>query len=304
MAVRGVESKCWILAMFIRDDKERLLLGDGPYEFAEKQQHFAADKITNTVIDVQGNNGVLLAGQTKKATTQSFDGYVGDATMSKETIEAYRKQFINYFQIGRKYTVVYIFPDGSAEKRQRGFLVDTPQVEELWQIHPEYHVSFNFEDVNYYKYNEDEYGNEIYGQSATLLLYNAILGGYTWDETGLVWDSVGAVSQPGVGGTTAVTISSVDYVYPIWTITGLADNPRLQNLTTGQTLTYKGRVAPGQTLEINMLNQTATLNGTNVLQNVSGEWLRFAPGQNRVNYITDNDNAENSTLKWAEVVEA
>lgn len=304
MAVKGVQSRCWILALFIRDDKERLLLGDGAYEFSKKQQHFAADKISNTIIDVQGNNGVLLAGQTKKAADQKFDGYVGDATMTKEEIEAYRKQFINFFRVGRKFTVVYIFPDGTAEKRQRGFLIDAPSVEELWQIHPEYHVSLNFEDVNYYKYSEDDSGNEIYGQSATLLLYNAITGGFIWGDVGLEWDEVGAISNPGKGGTTTVNIDSVNYVYPIWIIKGLADNPRLENLTTGQTITYNGRVAPGQTLEIDMLNQTAKLNGANVLQNVGGEWLSFVPGQNRVNYITDNDNAENSTIRWAEVVEA
>lgn len=303
MAIKGVQSRCWILALFIRDDRQRLLLGDGAYDFKQKQQHFVADKINNTIIDVQGNNGVLLAGQTKKASKQAFDGYVGDASMSREEVEAYRKQFINYFQIGRKYTVVYIYPDGSAEKRQRGFLVDAPAVEELWQIHPEYHVALDFEDVNYYKYAEDESGNEIYGQSAVLLLYNAITGGFVWDENGLVWDESGAVCDPGKGGTTTIKIDSVSPVYPIWTVKGLADNPRLENLTTGQTIKYNGRVSPGQVLEIDMLNQTAKLDGTNVLQNLEGSWMNFTPGNNRINYITDNNNADNSTIKWAEVVE-
>lgn len=302
MSVQGVTSKCWIIALFIRDDNERLVLGDGDYDFKESQQHFAANTINNTTIDVQGNDGVLLAGQTRKASKQSFDGYVGSVGVSKTEVETLRRQFITFFRTGHRFEVVYVFPDGSSIKRQRGFLVDAPRVEELWQIHPEYHVALNFEDVNYYRYDEDEEGNELYGQSATLLLYNAVTGGLIWDNVGLTWDNLGVISNPGMGGTTTLNINSIVYVYPIWTVKGPADNPTLENLTTGQKISYKGRISPGQTLEVDMLNQTATLNGTNVLQNLIGDWLNFIPGRNRINYITDNDNALNSNIKWSEVV--
>lgn len=301
--MRGVTPKCWIIALFIRDDGERMLLGDGAFEFSEKQQHFAANKISSTTVDVQGNDGVLLAGQVLRASNQNFDGYIGDATVSKDEIETYRRQFLNFFRKNSFYEVVYIMPDGSAVKRQRGFLAVAPEVEELYQIHPSYSVSLNFEDVNYYKYEEDPAtGQEIYGQSATLLLYNAITGGATWDENGMIWDDIGIVTAPGKGGTTSLNIDSIDRVYPILTIEGPADNPTLENLTTGQKITYEGRVSPGQTLIIDMLNRTAKLNGTNVLQNVSGTWMSFTPGINRVNYITENNNAVNATIKWAEVV--
>lgn len=302
MTVKGVTSRCWIIALFIRDDGQRLLLGDGAYQFVKKQQHFAANTVSNTTVDVQGNDGVLLAGQTIKAAKQAFDGYVGDAAMSREETEVYRRRFIAFFQNNHYYEVVYVFTDGSAIKRQRGFLVDAPAVKELYQIFPEYHVALNFEDVNYYDYREDESGNELYGQSANVLLYNAITGGFPWDKKGLVWDNLGAVCNPGMGGTTTLNINSIDYIYPIWTVNGPADNPVLENLTTGTKISYVGRVSPGQTLVIDMANQTATLNGSNVLPNVRGEWMNFAPGINRINYITDNDNATNSNLKWAEVV--
>lgn len=300
--MNGIESRCWILALMIREDGERLLLGDGAYEFNKKQQHFSPNKVNSTVIDVQGNNGVLLAAQTMRASNQTFIGYVGDATLSKEEIETYRREFINFFTINTSYEVVYIFPDGSAIKRQRGFLVNAPSVEELWQIHPEYSVTLNFEDVNYYKYEEDTEGNEIYGQSATIKLSNALLGGYVWDEKGLTWDEYGAISLPGQGGDTTVRIDSSSQVYPIWTITGPATNPQLTNVTTGQSITYNGVVGPDQILEIDMLNHTAKLDGTNLVQNVRGLWLSFAPGVNLINYTTDNSNAVDSTIKWAEVV--
>ena len=301
--MKGITPKCWIMALFIRDDGERLLLGDGVFEFNQKQQHFAPNKISSTVIDVQGNDGVKIAGQTLRASNQKFEGYIGDAAVSKQEIEVYRRQFINYFRVRARYEVVYVMPDGSAVKRQRGFLVNAPSVKELWQIHPEYSVTLTFEDVNYYKYEEDAItGEEIYGQSASILLFNAITGGFEWDTTGQIWDSLGSVVAPGKGGTTTLKIDSIDQVYPIWTVKGQADNPILENLTTGQKIQYIGRVSVGQTLEVDMLNQTATLNGTNVLPNIKGPWLSFVPGVNRINYITDNSNATNSNIKWAEVV--
>lgn len=301
--MREIKSRCWILALIVREDGERLLLGDGAFMFREGQQHFPGNNISNTVVEVQGNNGVMLAGQTMQAANQNFEGYIGDASLSKVEIENYRRQFINFFQLNQYYQVIYILPDGTAIKRQRGFITTPPSVEELWQIHPQYSVALNFEDINYYKYEEDPVtGEEIYGQSATLLLQNAVTGGWVWDENGLVWDNTGAEIAPGKGGTTVVKIDSSDQVYPVWTISGLADNPRLINLTTGQELRYTGRVSVGQTLVIDMLNQTATLNGKNVLPNVSGSWMSFAPGINRVSYETDNNNAPTSKIEWAEVV--
>lgn len=299
----NLESKCYIVALFIRDDGERLRLGDGVYEFVEKQLHFAADKISNTTVDVQGGNGVLLAGQVRRANTQTFKGYVGDSGMSKAEIQTARREFINFFKEQHYFEVVYVMPDGSAVKRQRGFLVNAPEVKDLWQIFPEYSVGLSFEDVNYYRYNEDEEGNELYGEEALLPLYNAPTGGYEWDEDGLMFDELGAISLPGVGGTAEINIGSKDYVYPIWTVKGLAVNPSLENLTTGQKITYNGRVAPGQVLEIDMLNGAATLGGVNVLNRVSGDWLSFIPGINRVNFKADNDNTGESTIKWAEIVE-
>lgn len=304
MSVKGIETQCFIMALFIRNDGERFLLGDGMYEFKDGQKHFAANSISNTTIDVQGADGVLLAGQTRRAAKQSFNGYVGDATVTKENIEEARREFIAFFKTGieYRYEVVYIFPNGSAIKRQRGFLVDAPSVEEIWQIHPEYHVALNFEDVNYYTYNEDADGNELYGQSANILLYNAVTGGFPFDERGLIWDEQGAICYPRLGGTTTLNINSIQPIYPVWTVTGEADNPRLVNHTNDMSIEYRGRVSPGQTLVIDLLNQTALLDGVNVLNNVVGDWMSFEPGINIVDYITDNPNAPSSNIKWQEIV--
>lgn len=186
--ISNITTQCWILALFVRDDGERLLLGDGVYDFKERQQHFKANLIVNDAVDVQGNDGTLLAGQVRRATTQSFDGYVGDATSTPQEIEQYRQDFFAFFLKNHFYEVIYIFQDGTAIKRQKGFLVDAPEIKELFQISPEYHVALNFEDVNYYEYNENAEGQEIYGESADIPLVSLGQGGQVWDEYGQVWE--------------------------------------------------------------------------------------------------------------------
>lgn len=203
MAV-NVNSKCWILALFIRDDGERFVLGDGAYDFKDSQQHFVANAMVNDTIDVQGNDGTLIAGQVRRASTQSFDGYIGDASLSKQQVEIKRREFIQFFAKNHFYTVVYVFHDGSAVKRQRGFIVDAPQAKELWQIHPEYHVALNFEDVNYYAYSEDKDGNELYGQRVTVNTSDVDSGGLVWDENGAVMIAGGNVIKNASGETIVV----------------------------------------------------------------------------------------------------
>lgn len=189
MNLDQITPECFILSLFIRDDGERFLLGDGAYTFKDNQQHFVANSYANDVVEVQGNDGVFLAGQVRRASSQSFDGYIGDATVSKPDIEEYRKDFLAFFRKNYYYTVVYIFPNGDVIQRRKGFIVDAPEVKELFQVFPEYHIALNFEDVNYYSYSEDPDGNEKYTKSATIYLSTGASSG------GLVWDNIGAVSN-------------------------------------------------------------------------------------------------------------
>ena len=185
MNLNEIEKKCFIMALFIRDDAERFLLGSGAYEFKQKQLHFAANAMSNDVVEVQGNDGYMLAGQVRRPTTQTFDGYIGDASVNKSQIEGYRRAFLAFFTKNHFYTVVYVFSDGSAIQRRRGFLVDAPEEKELWQLFPEYHVGFNFEDVNYYRYSENSEGEETYGKSADIGLSTEISGGLIWEDLGI-----------------------------------------------------------------------------------------------------------------------
>lgn len=189
MAIAGIDPKCYILALFVRDDGVRFLLGDDPYEFKDKQLHFQPNTVANDVVEVQGNDGYLLAGQVRRPGTQSFDGYVCNGTNSKTEVEVKRREFLQFFRRSHFYKVIYVFPNGTAIQRKQGFLVDDPTVQELYQQYPEYHVALNFEDVNYYTYEEDDQGQEIYAKEAIVpLAGGGATGGLIWDEYGVVWE--------------------------------------------------------------------------------------------------------------------
>lgn len=199
MNLDQISIKNFILALFKRDDGERILLGSGAYEFDADLQHFAANIIANDVIEKQGTDGQLLAGQVRRSAPQSFDGYVGDATTTREDTENYRRAFIRFFQPRHFYTVIYILPDGSAIQRKNGYLTDAPAVPEQYQKSPRYHVALAFEDLNYYSYAEDAQGDETYAQTVNLQPESELTGGLVWEATpGLTLIRVGGdLSQTG-----------------------------------------------------------------------------------------------------------
>lgn len=304
MNLDDIQTKCYILALFKRSDGERFLLGSGAYEFDEKLAHFSANSFSNDVVEIQGNDGVMLAGQVRRATTQVFSGYIGDATVPKTEIENYRRAFFRFFRKGFYYTVVYIFNDGTAIQRRKGFIANAPEVKEMFQLFPGYSVGLNFEDVNYYSYAEDADGNEAYTKSLNIFIsHGAEQGGLIWDSVGATWDDVGAIWAAGSGGgPTIVNIDSISTVYPVWEVAGPSINPQISVLTTGTTLTYNGTITSSQKLVVNMFDHTATLNGVNVLTNISGNWINLAPGENRVTYADDDVNATSSKIYWQEIV--
>ena len=373
MNLSDITTKPWILALFKRDDGERFLLGDGYYDFKDSLQHFQPNSIANDIVELQGADGQLLAGQVRRSASQAFDGYIGDGTTAKQVIEQRRKDFLMFFRKKHFYTVIYIFCDGSAIQRKRGYLVDAPSVPEIRQKSPEYHVALNFEDVNYYEYAEDAEGEEIFSNTQDVAISTLKTGGLVWDEYGAVsealqWANFQALSgdyitisdgldsapltlteldgeaeqtrydgknllyipegkrtagaqgtikisyaselNPGGGfvwedggnsGTTTITIDGVDSALPTWTINGPATNPTLTNITTGQTITWTGTVPAGQTLIIDMNNQTAMMEGANVYAFITGSWIGLAPGANRLSYnVLGTD--QPSTLSWNNIV--
>lgn len=293
---------CYILALIKRDDGERLLLGSGFYEFSSGLKHFNPNQFSNDVVELQGTDGQLLAGQVRRSTSQVFEGIIGDGTTSKQMVEQKRREFFLFFRKQHHYTVVYIMPDGTAIKRDRGYITEAPAVQELYQFQPKWRVALAFEDVNYYSYAEDDEGNETYSFEATLALANISDGGLVWDGKGAVSDSNGYIFAPSTGGgPVVVTVNGVDNASPVWRVTGPATNPTLTNSTTGQSLVWNGTVPADQTLVIDMGAQTSTLEGANVFEFVSGSWIQLEPGQNRISYTAGNT-TRSSIVQWNEVV--
>jgi len=193
MNLADITTKCYILALIIRDDGERLLLGDGAYEFKDSQQHFIANTYANDVVELQGTDGQMLAGQVRRTATQTFAGYIGDATFSKQKVEEARRDFLMFFRKKHYYTAVYVFSDGTAIQRKRGYIVNAPSVPELYQRFPEWSIGLNFEDPNYYEYAEDDLGHEIAAHKVELELSTAMSGGLIWDGDGAVSDDLSYV---------------------------------------------------------------------------------------------------------------
>lgn len=303
MNLNDILTQPYILALFKRDDGERFLLGSGAYDFKESQLHFVANTFSNDVVEMQGSDGALLAGQVRRASTQPFDGYIGDGTTTKIKIEQLRVNFLKYFQKNHHYTVIYIFSDGTAIQRRRGYIVDAPEVKELWQMYPEYHIGLNFEDVNYYKYAENSDGSEKFSNVAKISSSTATTGGLIWDEYGIVWNGIGARWEDGgEGGQGLINVDSIVNVHPIITIVGPAYNPTITNISTGQVITFNGNIIEGQTLIINVGQKIVKLNGTSVISDISGDWLYLRPGMNRIAYSIDNAEVNYATIEWQEIV--
>lgn len=233
MAIKGVDPQCYILALFVRDDGERFLLGSGAFTFKNKQMHFMANTIQNDAVEVQGADGYLLAGQVRRPGSQNFDGYVGGETATKEQVETNRRAFFSFFRKNYFYKVVYVFPNGTAIQRKRGFLVDDPTVKELYQVDPEYHVALNFEDVNYYSYSENDEGEEIYAKDAIIkLTAGAASGGLVWDAYGVEWDPITWSGSANASGSEFVILNNAGARAP------LIDTSYLGNTTQ---ITYSGK---------------------------------------------------------------
>ena len=293
----------FILAMFIRNDGERFLLGDGDYTFTQKQLLFSAVSMANDIVELQGANGAMLAGQVRRPTTQSFDGFIGDATSSRNDVEIARRKFISFFRQNFSYTVVYIDTNGNTSQQKLGYIVDAPEVKELYQIQPNYRVALAFEDVNYYEYAEDSDGNETYASSAKIPLTGDSYGGLIWDNDGVVWDNDGATWEAGTDGSEVVLdLNIVGNTPVVWNVQGPVTNPQLSNTGTNEVLKYNGYVGATETLVINTLEETAYISGSDRSANVSGDWLQLAPGINRMAYVADSQGAPASLLQWQGVI--
>lgn len=288
MNLDQITTEPWILALFIRDDGERFLLGDGGYVFTNKQLHFAGNRVQSDTVDMQGSDGVLVAGQVRRAATQSFKGYIGDGSTSPAIVEQLRRDFFSFFRPSFFYSVVYIFCDGSAIKRQRGFIVEAPEVKELYGHTPEYSVGLNFEDVNYYEYSENEQGEETYTETLATI---------TAAQTQFPTTATRSVS----------TISALDSFKIVIETVGASTTNEFSLRKVGAGRFYYNApqaLGSGHTLEITVNRgvATATLDGSTVTLN-DATGFTLEPGDNKFQFTSSGDfGRATATIQYNSIV--
>ena len=103
------------------------------------------------------------------------------------------------------------------------------------------------------------------------------------------------------GNTQVINNAGKAPVYPTLEIHGAITDPDCENQTTSETLTYTGTIANGTYVEVNTKLETATLQaaGTNVLDNVSGDFFQVQPGNNTIGFDGDSPGVNAKlTIKW------
>lgn len=109
----------------------------------------------------------------------------------------------------------------------------------------------------------------------------------------------------GYGGATDSGIESLTNagargVWPTAVIEGPAVNPRIENLDTGQTLTFTITLLAGETLTVDFKKKTVLLDGTaSRYYTKSGEWFKLAPGANNIRFASGSySSSAVLTMTW------
>ena len=95
--------------------------------------------------------------------------------------------------------------------------------------------------------------------------------------------------------TITVTNRGTYYAQPLITLKGAGTNPQIENLTTGELMSWTGSLANG-TLALDCDKQTAELNGINAFPGFAGTFIKLAPGENTIKITAAGANLTASFL--------
>ncbi|MGE0344171.1 MAG: hypothetical protein AB7O86_14025 [Porticoccaceae bacterium] len=160
-------------------------------------------------------------------------------------------------------------------------------------LEPTYWADFATCSVELFAPDPVLYSDTAYEQTTTL---PSAGGGLEFD---VEFDAVfGAVST---GGTIFADNQGTWPADVVIRIDGPAVNPRVENLTTGQTIALSYNLGSGEYLLIDTQQRTVLLNGTasrySALTDAS-TWWRLAPGVNDVTFRATTSTAATMTLSW------
>ncbi len=144
-------------------------------------------------------------------------------------------------------------------------------------IDPEYTYGFIRTQITFYCPDPRYYS----ATASVLSLAPTAAGGRTYNR---VYDLVYPAFTPTASG--SVVNAGWTATYPTITIVGPATNPVITNVATGQSLTIAVTMLATDTLVIDLLNKTITLNGSTArnLLTTTSQWFGFAPGSSTINF--------------------
>lgn len=87
---------------------------------------------------------------------------------------------------------------------------------------------------------------------------------------------------------------------PVFTITGSATQPRIENLTTGKTMEFTGTVGSAETLTVDVDERSILLNGTPAFPLLASgsEWIDLIPGPNIIRFRTFAGLTADLSVTW------
>ena len=148
-------------------------------------------------------------------------------------------------------------------------------------IDPEYTYGFIRSQVSLYCPDPRYYD----ATPSVLNLSPAVAGGRTYNRTY-------NLTYPAYTNTASGSVVNNGWAntFPTFTITGPIINPTITNVTTGQNITVAVTMLSTDSLVIDLLNKTITLNGSTArnLLTTNSRWFGFAPGTSTVNFTGDN----------------
>jgi len=101
-----------------------------------------------------------------------------------------------------------------------------------------------------------------------------------------------------------VTNNGQVFVYPVLVFNGVADDVRMYNLTTGQTLEIDEPIGAGETLTVDMGARTAVIDDgvtqRNVVASAVGDWWALQVGDNDLTFVSNNAAAMTGSLSFRE----
>lgn len=291
-----------MIIRFIRkSDNQEFEFGRGPSGFTLNPD---SSVLENAPIETASYNYAQLDGgyavnQVRRPREFTVQALVLPDYNDTRSMWTMRQDALNFFRIREFYKAIFIANDGYSFMLDNVVLTDGADITK-WRCEgvADINIGFIALDPNAYLYEE---GGD-YSSSVTVHRSTVTKGGREWDNSLAVWQA-GIKTWTG-SGTSIVTVNvdTILPVNPVITLSGLATNPTITNITTNTSITYNGTVGAGKTLKIDCYNQTATIDGANVVGNIDGDWLEIVSGINRFQFTVGSGTTETATLSWNEVI--